>query len=503
MKKITVLVLLFVLLLGARTMWVRVYYSNELEKEFLLNKHFDILTGNAKAGYFEYFLDEKVVNQLTQEGFGIEILHPDIVNYLEKEYGHLRMNFGYYYTYDEMVQELNQIASNYPNITHLVSLGQSWYGREIWAMKVSDNAAQNEGEPSVLITGIHHAREPITCSICIDFINWLTQNYGINDSATTIVNTDEVWIVPVVNPDGYVFNETYDDPWGNGWRKNCRDNNGNGQMEPDSDGVDLNRNYAYQWGYDNSGSSPDPTSDTYRGPAPFSEPCTQAIRELCDTFNFLYALNYHSYGNYVIVPWGYINQWVPSPDSEVYHAMAESMTTYIGVPNNYTWGTAGQTVGYNANGVSDDWMYGEQQEKEKCFAFTSEIGESFWQGATDTSIIVTQCNETRPMNIYLCLRAAIIGIKERNVAHPGYHLTLSPNPARERVQLRFNPAITDNLKIRVYDITGRTVWKSNLDNYSKTISTYNIDLKNLSAGIYFIQVIQGKNRLEKKLILLK
>ncbi|HEC79187.1 MAG TPA: T9SS type A sorting domain-containing protein [candidate division WOR-3 bacterium] len=504
MKRSVLIIMLLCTLLSARTMWVRIYYDGDLEKEILLNKNYDILTGNARAGYFEYFLDEKLVNELESQGFGIEILHPDIINYLEENYGHLRMNFGYYYTYDEMVQELDQIAANYPNITHKVSLGQSWQNREIWAMKISDNASQNEAEPTVLITGVHHAREPIGTSTCIDFIKWLVNNYGTNDTATTIVTTDEVWIVPCVNPDGYVFNETYEDPWGNGWRKNCRDNNNSGQMEPESDGVDLNRNYGYMWGYDNNGSSPDPTSETYRGPSAFSEPETQAMRVLCDTFAFLYALNYHSYGNYLIVPWGYINDWVPAPDSATYHVMAESMTTYIGVPNNYTWGTAGQTVGYNANGVSDDWMYGEQTEKPKCLAFTAEVGESFWQGATDSSIIVTHCNETRPMNIYLCYKAAILGIQEKDEPVALSNLAVFPNPADAGVNIRFNLAQSTGLKLRLYDATGRLVVDTKEVRYPAGSNSAVLSLEELSSGIYFLGIFKGSEEvLRNKLIVVR
>lgn len=503
MRKLICILILLSTILVARTMWVRVYYNNDFERETLLNRNYDILTGSAREGYFEYFLDVKAVNELTQEGFGIEILHPDIVNYLEQTYGDLRMNFGYYYTYNEMVQELDQIAAAYPNITHKISIGQSWENREIWAMKVSDNPSQNEDEPSVLFTGVHHAREPICTSICMDFINWLVNNYGTNDSATTIVNTDEVWIVPVMNPDGYVFNETYNDPWGNGWRKNCRDNNNNGQMDPDYDGVDLNRNYGYMWGYDNNGSSPNPSDETYRGPYAFSEPETQKIRALCDTFEFLYALNYHSYGNYLIVPWGYINHWVPSPDSGIYHVMAESMTTYIGIPNNYAWGTAGQTVGYNANGVSDDWMYGEQSEKPKCFAFTAEVGESFWQGANDTSIIITQCNETRPMNIYLCYKAAVIGIEEiESVALS--NISILPNPVRDKFTIRFNLKEPVKVVLKLYDSSGRIVLQKNeVDNHAGQ-NSMDVSIKNLPSGVYFVNFSKEKeSTIQEKLIILR
>jgi len=503
MKKIFCILLFFSTIVFAHTMWVRIYYSNDFERQILLDRDYDILTGNAQEGYFEYFLDKEVVDELMHLGFRTDILHPDIITYLEATYGHLRIDFGYYYTYAEMVQELDQIAITYPDITHKVSIGQTWEGREIWAMKVSDNANQNEDEPTVLVTGVHHAREPIGTSICIDFINWLVTNYGTNDSATTIVNTDEVWLVPCVNPDGYVFNETYEDPWG-GWRKNCRDNNNNGQMDPDYDGVDLNRNYAYQWGYDNNGSSPDPSSDTYRGPSPMSEPEVQAVGELCDSFEFLYAINYHSYGNYLIVPWGYINSWVPSPDSEIYHVMAESMTTYIGVPNNYTWGTAYQTVGYPANGTSDDWLYGEQGLKPKGFGFSPEVGTSFWQGANDTSIIVTHCNENRPMIIFLCLRAASTGVAETDRALPLSNISILPNPVTDRCMVSFNVDHPSEINIKIYDATGRLVLQTGKVQYNAGHNIINMDVRNLCSGVYLVNLNKGeKETIHEKLVILR
>lgn len=486
MKRTVNIVLLLSTILMARTMWVRVYYTNDFERQALLGRNFDILAGNAKKGYFEYFLDETVVNGLTQEGFGIEILHPDIITYLKATYGDSRMTFGYYYTYAEMVQELDQIVSAYPNIVQKASLGTTWQGREIWAMKISDNVIQQEAETRVLIDAVHHAREPIGCSICMDFIHYLVDNYGINDTATTIVNNDEVWIVPVTNPDGYVFNETYDDPWGNGWRKNCRDNNGGG-FDPADDGVDLNRNYGYQWGYDDIGSSPIPTAEDYRGPSAFSEPETQAHRILANADSFMYALDYHAYGNYLLYPWGYINQL--TPDSLLYKAMAETMTTIIGLPNNYPYGTPYQTVGYNANGGSFDWLYGEQTEKPKCIAFSSEVGEGgFWQAASDTSIIIEQCNETRPMNIYLCYRAAIVGIEEKTQPVALSNLSVFPNPAHNKINLAFNLSEPTKIDIRLFDAAGCVVFERKQIELSTGANKLGFDIEKMSSGIYFMQV---------------
>lgn len=482
-------------------MWVRVYYENDIKREILLDKNFDILSGNALRGYFDYFLDEKIVEGLINEGFEVEILNADIINYLKERYGDLRMTFGYYYTYNEMVQELDAIAVAYPNITQKVSLGTSWQNRQIWALKISDNPSIKEPEPRVLISAVHHAREPIGCSICMDFIKYLVQNYGSDDTATTIINNDEVWVVPVVNPDGYVFNETYDDPWG--WRKNCRDNNNNGQLDTNYDGVDLNRNYGYMWGYDNVGSSPNPPDETYRGPAPFSEPETQVIRDLCISDSFLYNLDYHSYGDYLIYPWGYINDLPPEPDRSIYIAMAETMTTIIGVPNNYVYGNPYQTIGYVANGGTFDWMYGDTTQKPRFFAFSSEVGSSFWEGANDTSIIVQQCNETRPMNIYLCYRAALVGINEEKDVLKLKNLEISPNPAANRVSVSFFLNEPISLSLKLYDAMGRVVFETAKLKCSSGQNEIELNLSHLPGGVYFIAIPKKEGIIRDKIVILR
>jgi hypothetical protein len=198
----------------------------------------------------------------------------------------------------------------------------------------------------------------------------MLENYGSDPTVTNLVDNRELYFVPVVNPDGYVYNQQTNPSGGGLWRKNRR-NNGNGTF-----GVDLNRNYGYKWGYDNSGSSPTPSSETYRGTAAFSEPETQVMRDFALGRQFRLANNYHSYGNYLIFPWGFIASFF-TPDHSTYVAWGQDMTQF----NNYTDGTANQTVGYLVNGEANDWLYGEQILKGKVFGFTTEVGtgsDGFW-----------------------------------------------------------------------------------------------------------------------------
>ncbi|HKB15462.1 MAG TPA: M14 family metallopeptidase, partial [Planctomycetota bacterium] len=176
-------------------------------------------------------------------------------------------SMGGYYTFAEVEAKLDLLAAQWPNlVSPKFSIGSSLEGRPLWVIKVSDNPGIDEGEPEVWFDSLHHAREPEGMMALFHFLAWLLQNHGVDPLATHLVDEREIYFLPVVNPDGYVWNETTDPGGGGMWRKNRRPN-GDGTF-----GVDLNRNYGFQWGIDNTGSSPNTNSETYRGTAPFSEP---------------------------------------------------------------------------------------------------------------------------------------------------------------------------------------------------------------------------------------
>lgn len=276
-----------------------------------------------------------------------------------------------FFTFQEMEQQLDAMRAAYPQlITVKQSIGSSHEGRALWMVRLSNNADVDQDRPELLYTALHHAREPVSLSQLIYFLWHLLENYGTDAEATYVLDHFELYAVPCLNPDGYVYNEATNPEGGGMWRKNRRDN-GNGTF-----GVDLNRNYAQGWGVDNQGSSPNSNSDVYRGPAPFSEPETQAIRAFCEAHAFRIALNYHAHGNLHIYPWGY-GFGIYTPDSAQFVRNALSMTG----DNRYRFGTADQTVNYVVNGGSDDWMYGEQQTKPKILSCTPECGgpaDYFW-----------------------------------------------------------------------------------------------------------------------------
>ena len=305
-------------------------------------------------------------------------------------------NLGLYHTYVEMLAALEQMVLDYPALTVLDTIGTTHEGRVIVALKISDNAAVDESETEVLIVGCHHARELMSVDVPLRFARYLLDNYGSGSFVTSMVDEREIWIAPMINPDGHVYVQ-YDHAgdWWNWWRKNRRDN-GDGTF-----GVDLNRNYDYHWGYDDAGSSPDPASVLYRGPYGFSEPETQAVRDLCNSREFSVALSYHSYGELIIHPWGYAALY--AEDHEMFTVLGDSLSR----GNDYLVGSTATNILYPVNGDSDDWMYGETGTKNRMFSYTVELN-TYAEGGfgPPDSLIIPTFEKVLPLNLTILSRAA-------------------------------------------------------------------------------------------------
>jgi hypothetical protein len=307
-------------------------------------------------------------------------------------------SMGGFFTYQEMLDNLDSMVVKFPNLISVrqqIGSTTTLEGNPLYFVKISDNPNATETEPQVLYTSLHHAREAASLSQLIYYMWYVLENYNSNTEIQYLVNNLEMYFIPCVNPDGYMYNESISPNGGGMWRKNRRDN-GDGTF-----GVDLNRNYGDNWGYDDNGSSPDPNSDTYRGTAGFSEPETQIVRDFCDDHSFKLALNNHTYSNLLIYPYGYIAGTL-TPDSTIFTAFAKRMTKCSG----FMYGTGDQTVGYLVNGDSDDWMYSEQTTKPMILAMTPEAGSSsdgFWPAINR---IVDISKTTMDQNISLARLAA-------------------------------------------------------------------------------------------------
>jgi hypothetical protein len=215
-------------------------------------------------------------------------------------------------------EELGAQAAAHPQIARLEVLGQTVQGKDINAVRVTGNVARTRPgrRPTTVYLAAQHAREWITPEMVRRLLDYYLDGYGTDPTITALVDENELWFVPVANPDGYDL--TFQ-PGRRLWRKNVRDNDGNGRINT-GDGVDLNRNSATRWGYDNEGSSPNPGSDTYRGPSPASEPETQAIDALFARITPEFFVNYHSAAQLLLHGIGW-QVATPSPDDVLYEAM--------------------------------------------------------------------------------------------------------------------------------------------------------------------------------------
>lgn len=337
----------------------------------------------------EFAAEDGRAAELTALGFKVETVVPDLEAFYAGRLSRDR-DYGGYRNYVSGIAAFDALQAAHPTImSQKQSIGTTLEGRQIWVYKISSSPNADNGKPEVFFNAYIHAREPITFEIVYDMADSLVSRYGTNPRMTWIVDNRQVWILPVVNPDGVEYNHTTYPNGGGMWRKN-RKNNQDGSF-----GIDLNRNFGYNWGYDNTGSSPYGSDDTYRGTAAFSELETQAMRNFCNAHDFFTAVNNHSYGNLNLIAWGYDN--VLSPDYDGMLALAQMRSATNGFAPGNPW-----QILYRTNGDACDWMYGEQITKPKSYAFVSETGTSsdgFWPA---TSRIPALVAATREANFRLC-----------------------------------------------------------------------------------------------------
>ena len=207
---------------------------------------------------------------------------------------------GAFKTYEQIGSEILAVETAHPEIVDVFSIGQSYEGRELYAAKISDNVALEEGEPEVLIDALHHSNEHVTVAQALDLLHTLVDGYGVDTAITALVDERVVWIVFAVNPDGLAFEFTENGPWN--WRKNRQPTPGSRSI-----GTDLNRNYSAYWRCC-SVSVRNPASRAYGGPAKFSAPETAAMRDFVASRvidgvqRITIYLSLHAAGRYIAWP---------------------------------------------------------------------------------------------------------------------------------------------------------------------------------------------------------
>jgi len=251
-------------------------------------------------------------------------------------------------TYDALVATV----TNYPSICRMDTLGYSTEdGLPVWALKMSDNVDADEDEPVVFYNGVHHADEVLGLEVCLYMIDELTAAYGVDSTMTAWIDDMEIWFIPLLNPEGHEIVTAEIDTI---WRKNKRDNNENGEWDV-QDGVDLNRNYDFNW---DQGGSDIWESEYYRGPYPFSETECRIVRDFCFEHKPVFALNYHSprssMGDLLYYPWYWVGEGFSTDHFTIYDIASEVCAR--------TFNEAGQNFiayyGYADKGNAKNWQYG-------------------------------------------------------------------------------------------------------------------------------------------------
>ncbi|NTV80784.1 MAG: zinc carboxypeptidase [Candidatus Aminicenantes bacterium] len=318
---------------------------------------------------------------------------------------------GAFHSALELETDIRTLERDFPGLARVVEIGESLEGRKIWALKISDNASMDEGEPAAIFLGCHHAREWISVEVPFLFGKYLLENYSLSQDVRDLVDGSEIWTVPIVNPDGLEYSiHVY-----RYWRKNRRAN------ADGTYGVDINRNYGYRWGFDNIGSSGNPGSDVYRGTRPFSEPETAAVRDLFADHDFRAAISFHSYSQAIMYPWGYTTD--PAPGDAGLGAIAATMSGLMAAVNGtvYAHGQASRLL-YTTNGDTVDWTYGLRGAP----SFTIELPPVDIDGGgffNDEAAIGAIFGENLPAMLHLARYALDHPLPRRRVPSPAIRRT--------------------------------------------------------------------------------
>ncbi len=299
-----------------------------------------------------------------------------------------------YHSYTEVAADVAAVAAAHPSIVSRFSIGKSYQGRDIWAVKISDNVTVDEAEPEVMFDGTHHADEHMATEMTLHILHWLVDGYGVDPRITSIVNSREIWIVFVVNPDG----AEYDISGGrfHHWRKNRQPTPGTTSI-----GTDLNRNYSYRWG-GGGRTSANPQAITYRGTHAFSTPEDRAMRDFMASRvvdgrqQIRTAITFHENGRLVMWPYGYTMTDVPSDMTPQDHAALARMGRHMAATNGYTPEQASDL--YISSGTSRDYQYGVY----RIFAFTFEMSVVDY---ADDSKIASETGRNKEAVLYLMERA--------------------------------------------------------------------------------------------------
>ncbi len=325
---------------------LRIPIKDRAHIQELVRKGFDVAGVDFEANEFVVITDSNGLNQLRANPRSKPTSSRYLLETLDKSYK----------TPETVEAALRKIESDHPQLASVVSIGNSTDGKEIFAIRITDPFSIPSREKAVILfDAMHHAREVMTPEIAIDIAEQLTSNFKTDTKTKEWLRLNEIWIVPMLNPDGntQVWNSD------NMWRKNTRGGYG----------VDNNRNYPYQWGKC-KGSSGSTRDDDYRGPSPGSEPETQALMNLAKQIRPVINISYHTASEIVIYPTSCPNDTLPASEKRLVEGIGKELASKLvrdSGNGTYTPGTSYELL-YPVDGGSSDWMYAEV----KALAYTIE-----------------------------------------------------------------------------------------------------------------------------------
>ncbi|HVP07777.1 MAG TPA: M14 family metallopeptidase, partial [Candidatus Acidoferrum sp.] len=434
-----------------------------------------------KDGEFTVMAKPEDLQTLNQLQISYDVIHPDVAAFYESR-NVAAAPFGGFRTLAQIEAYLDSLTMLYPGLcSPKFSIGPTYEGRQMWVVRISNNPTVEQGKPSVFYNSLIHAREPEGAAMLLNFMQYLLSNYGVDTAITNLIDNRELYFLPVVNPDGYYYNQTTNPNGGGMWRKNRRPLGGT------TYGIDLNRNFGFKWGIDEYGSSGILNSEVYRGSSAFSEPETQNMRNFIATHNFSIVHNIHTYANLVLWPYGYDRVW--SNKDDFYQNLGDSMTQVNHYTPQVSW------LLYPTNGDADDWAWGDTLTKPRTITLTTEIGnntDGFWPSVSRIPVLSAENLQAELFLARVAANPYIIGPP----TEPSPTVADSNAPAYT-VHWHDTDTINVPTSYRLYELTGKQIVTDNAEAdygyWDKSLMAISTAQKHLGNASWFMQAGDAQN----------
>jgi len=332
---------------------VQVELKTQADIDTMLSISTDYWSDGIGIGVFDFRVLPEGMDDLKASGLEYRIKHDNIQELIDAEWERFQRPargawFEDYRSYAEVDSYIDELVALRPDLISRYPIGTSIQGRTLFGMRITSSEG-GEDKPLVVFDGLHHAREFIALMVPMYIADTLVRSYDTDAEVRQLVDEAVVYVVPLLNPDGYEYARDVNRMW----RKNRRINSGGCR------GVDLNRNYGYNWG--GPGSSGDPCSNIYRGTAPFSEPEAAALRDfIIATPDIKGHITYHSFSQLILYPFGSTEEPPPEPDLSTFMELSAEMADAIYWTHWKTYTDQAAHDLYICSGICTDWVYGDQ-----------------------------------------------------------------------------------------------------------------------------------------------